>query len=310
LQHHKVFIARRNGQPIEVLCGSTNFTYRGLYIQANNALVFRSPEVAALFARVFERSFADPKTFKKDPLATAWHAIELPGKPKLKLCFSPHGNHGLSLTPVAAAIEQASSSVLYSVAFLNQVKSGPTKQAFDRLMTKPVFSYGISDKEGTLEVKKPDGSRGLVDFAFLSDKAPEPFKREWRGGPGINIHHKYVVTDFSLPSAKVFTGSSNLSPSGESKNGDHLLMIEDRKVAIAYAIEAVRIFDHLHFRVRMRESTAAAPRKKPKTGQPPPPKPRLSLRKPTAINGGEPAWFERYYEPGSQIERDRKLFSA
>lgn len=92
------------------------------------------------------------------------------------------------------------------MAFLNQIKSGPTKDALDRLMARPVFSYGVVDSRGSLEVKKPDGSTGLVDFAYLAKTAPEPFKSEWSGGKGINVHHKFVVTDFSLPSAKVFTG--------------------------------------------------------------------------------------------------------
>ena len=76
-----------------------------------------------------------------------------------------------------------------------------------------------------------------------------------------NVHHKFVVTDFSLPTAKVFTGSCNFAVSGEQGNGDHLIMIEDRKIAIGYAVEALRIFDHLHFRNRMEESTGtpAAP---------------------------------------------------
>ena len=45
-------------------------------------------------------------------------------------------------------------------------------------MKRPVFSYGISDKAGALEVRKPDGTVGLVDFAFLAANALEPFKRE------------------------------------------------------------------------------------------------------------------------------------
>jgi phosphatidylserine/phosphatidylglycerophosphate/cardiolipin synthase-like enzyme len=140
----------------------------------------------------------------------------------------------------------------------------------------------------------------LVDFAFLAKNAPEPFKSEWSGGKGINIHHKFVVTDFSLPSAKVFTGSSNLAPNGEEGNGDHLIMIEDRKIALAYAIEALRIFDHLHFRSRMQEAL------KDKKGKQATEK--LTLDKPTAISG-KPAWFEKYYVANSQRERDRLLFS-
>jgi phosphatidylserine/phosphatidylglycerophosphate/cardiolipin synthase-like enzyme len=69
-----------------------------------------------------------------------------------------------------------------------------------------------------------------------------PFAAEWSGGKGINIHHKFVVTDFNLPTAKVYTGSSNLSVTAETKNGDNLVMIEDCRVATGYAIEALRVF--------------------------------------------------------------------
>lgn len=303
LQHHKVFIAKRAGKPIKVLAGSTNFSYRGIYIQANNVLVFSEPTIAGLFAGVFEASFRSPADFKTDPLAAQWHLVQAPGKPPVQVCFSPHKSPDLSLNPVRGAIDQASSSVLYSVAFLNQIASGPTKDAFDRLIDRPVFSYGIVDNRGSMEFRKPDGSVGLVDFNYLSEKAPEPFRSEWSGGKGINIHHKFVVTDFNLPTAKVFTGSSNLSPSGEKGNGDHLIMIEDRKIATGYAIEALRMFDHLHFRSRM--ETALADKKK--TTEKKATK-ALTLRKPRAISG-EKAWFEDYYVPGSQKEGDRKLFS-
>lgn len=304
LQHHKVLIQRRKGTPEKVLCGSTNFTFRGFYIQSNNVLVFTSEEVAALFDTMFEAAFHDPRSFRGTDFAKTWHIAATPGKPRINLCFSPHSDADLSLNPVAAAIDQATSSAFYSVAFLSQMKSGPTLGAFERLLGRPIFSCGTVDRRGGLELVKPDGSVGLVDFRFLGSKAPEPFRSEWSGGKGRNVHHKFVVTDFNLPSAKVFTGSSNFSPSGENKNGDHLIMIEDRGVAIAYAIEAMRVFDHLQFRNRMdaafgpdgnRLATATAPRS-------------LTLRKPTTISG-KAAWFERFYEAGTQVERDRRIFS-
>ena len=137
-----------------------------------------------------------------------------------------------------------------------------------------------------------------MDFAYLADKAPEPFKTEWSGGAGINQHDKFVVTDFNLPTAKVFTGSSNLSPTGERGNGDNLVMIEDPRVATAYTIEALRVFDHLHFRSRMEDALV-----KKKAGEP------LTLAKPTAISG-KPAWFAKAYVPGHAAEADRKLFAS
>ncbi|MDB6026378.1 MAG: hypothetical protein JWM68_2601 [Verrucomicrobiales bacterium] len=305
LQHNKVFIARKDGVPFKVLCGSTNFTYRGLYIQANNALVFTDKDVAALYGNYFDIAFADTDGFTAKELSSKWHMVKKDGKPAVHFCFSPHKSTDLSLQPLQGAMAQASSSVFYAVAFLYQMGPGLTKDEFDRLMNRPIFSYGISDKGGKLEVKKPDGTVGMVDFQYLADHAPEPFKSEWSGGGGINIHHKFVVTDFNLPTAKVFTGSSNLSPSGEGNNGDHLIMIEDQRVATAYAIEAIRVFDHLHFRSTMQGAT----KKKSKPGTNPP-KDVLKLKKPRSISGEDMNWFEPFYKSGSQREKDRRLFSG
>jgi PLD-like domain len=303
LQHNKVLIVKRNGTAERVVLGSTNFSYRGFFIQANNILLFSDADVAGLFAKSFEQAFTDPDNYSKSDLANKWHVFQPAGHGAVHVCLSPHDDTDLSLNPVGAAIDQAASSVLYAVAFLGQTKKGPVHDSLQRLTGRPLFSYGIADKRGNLAVNKPDGSVGLVDFAYLSKTAPEPFKTEWNGSKGINIHHKFVVTDFNLPTAKVFTGSSNLSPSGEQGNGDHLLMIEDQAVAHAYAIEALRMFDHLHFRSAMKQhadkgAAAAAAAPKPKA---------MTLAKPKAISGEDP-WFSRFYIEGSQNQGDRKLF--
>ena len=115
-----------------------------------------------------------------------------------------------------------------------------------------------------------------------------------------------MVTDFSLPTAKMFTGSSNFSPSGEAGNGDSLIEIDDRKVATAYAIEAVRVFDHLQFRNKMRAAFGANAQRLAKAQAPKP----ITLQKPTAISGADETWFDRFYRPDTQALRDRLLFST
>jgi hypothetical protein len=303
LQHNKVLIVKSGGKPIKVLFGSCNFSFRGLYIQANNTLVVSANEVATLFEDVFDLAFQNAEKpgaqwFVNNAIATKWYPVTVPGKPPLTFCFSPHSNPALSLQPVADAIANAKSSVFFAIAFLYQTTTGPVRAAIDKLMQSTIFSYGISDKPGGLAVYKPDKSIGLVDFAYLKQNAPPPFDTEWSGGSGIHQHDKFVVTDFGLPTATVFTGSSNLAPSGEQGNGDNLVMIQDPRVATSYAIEALRVFDHLHFRVRMANAGTAAK-----------PLQALTLQKPTAISG-QPAWFAEYYKSGSQKEGDRKLFAS
>ncbi|HEX6726595.1 MAG TPA: phospholipase D-like domain-containing protein [Nitrospira sp.] len=292
-QHNKVMIVRRNGQPVRVLTGSTNFSLRGLYIQANNALVFDSPEVAAKYGELFDAYWISPKKFRQNPLSQQWWVVRDEADSRVSLCFSPHSDSSLSLNPIARTIEEAESSVLYSIVFLNQL-TGEVRQALDELMDRSLFSYGVAQRVSGLTVNKPDGSRGLLPFAYLAENAPEPFKAEWSGqttGHSNMVHHKFLVKDFNGDRPAVYTGSSNMADGGEKSNGDNLICIEDRKVAIAYAIEALRLFDHFHFRVNAQEPGVLQ---------------KLRLAKPP--EPGEKPWFAQYYRIGHVKERDRKLF--
>jgi PLD-like domain len=297
LQHNKVLIVKDKGSPYKVLFGSTNFSFRGIYIQANNMLVFSTPEVVSLFADYFQQAFDGPtKGFSGKPITKQWHDINIEGKPPLSLCLSPHTDASLSLDQIGGAIKSAESSVFFCIAFLSQITSGAVLEAVEDLAKRDLFSYGISERKGGLNVHKPDGTDGIVSFAYLAENAPEPFKNEWSAGTGpsqIHEHDKFVVVDFNLPTARVYTGSCNMSVNGEEKNGDNLICIRDPGVATSYAIEGIRIFDHLEFRSKMQASGA------PKI---------LTLAKPTEISG-KPAWFVRFYVDGSQAERDRRLFS-
>lgn len=301
-QHNKVLIVKRKGKPIKAIAGSTNFSLRGLYIQANNVLLFCDKTAPGVFSQVFDAYWA-PETqaapkFRANPLSKTWWIVrDKPGS-RVSLCFSPHAEEDveLSLSPVAAAIEEAETSVLYAVVFLNQL-TGRVRDALDELVDRSLFSYGVAQRVGGLAVSKPDGSRGLLPFAYLGENAPPPFKEEWSGNTSDRsnmVHHKFVVTDFNGKRPMVFTGSSNMAAGGEAANGDHIICIEDRQIAIAYAIEALRMFDHFHFRVKTKEKADAG---KPLTLAIPP-------------DPGEKPWFAPYYRKGHVKERDRKLFIA
>ncbi|OPA84657.1 hypothetical protein BFW87_28415 [Pseudomonas fluorescens] len=289
-QHNKVLIVRRAGKAIRVLGGSTNFALRGLYIQANNVLLFDDETVAGKFAEVFDAYWTAPTTFRKNPLSQQWWVVrDQPGS-KVSLCFAPHADSALSLDPIASSIEQATSSVLYSIVFLSLI-NGKVRDALDALMQRALFSYGVAQRTGKLAVRKPDGSVGLLPFSYLASNAPAPFKAEWSGNAGNMVHNKFVVIDFNGANPTVYTGSSNLAGGGEKNNGDHLIRIEDRKIAVVYAIEALRLFDHFHFRFNASQPGAL------KT---------LRLAKPPAA--GEKTWFDAYYSPGHVKARDRELF--
>lgn len=314
LQHNKVLIVKKGAVAKKVLFGSTNFSFRGFYIQANNALIVTDDKVSALFQTVFDLAFANAgkpvkNWYLSDKIATQWYPVSINGKPSLSFCFSPHKDSDLSLQPVADAVNGAKSAVFFSIAFLSQIKQGPVRKAIDKLMKSPTFSYGIADKATGLQVFKPNGDTALVPFSYLKTTAPQPFSREWGGGAGIHEHDKFVVVDFNTPNATVFTGSCNMAPGGEEGNGDNLVMIKDQRIATSYALEAVRIFDHLHFRDSMQKGLGKAKAKtKTKAKKPGTPAP-LTLKKPKAISGQE-AWFARFYKKNSDDAVDRVLFSG
>ena len=113
----------------------------------------------------------------------------------------------------------------------------------------------------------PDGNVAPVFASALDKNVPAPFSKEPTGGGGNRMHHKFVVIDFDKPTARVYLGSYNFSVPADEKNGENLLLIRDRRIAVSYTVEALRIFDHYHFRVAQQEAKKA--RKKLQLARPP-----------------------------------------
>ena len=296
LQHNKCIIV--DGAAKYVVCGSTNFSWRGFYVQNNNAMVLHGQAPCTAFSAAFERYWSDdpkgqpPQVFEKGD-AKDWTPLGLPGI-DAAVTFSPHGAYP-RLAEIGTDIStQTTSSLLYSLAFLYQT-SGPIRDAITLVTDDDAkFVYGISDRKvGGLDVQKPDGNVAPVYPAELSGTLPEPFKSEPTGGAGIRMHHKFVVIDFDKPTARVYMGSYNFSGPADTQNGENLLRIRDRRVAVSYMVEALRIFDHYQFRVSQKEAKTA--------------KTQLVLLRPPRKKSEKP-WFAKYYSDPRRI-RDRELFA-
>lgn len=293
LQHNKTIVV--DGRKAKaVLCGSTNFTWRGFYVQANNAVVIRGSSAVKVFVDAFDNFWLhdNAKSFGETSSAQ-WTKISVSGI-DAKVSFSPHVASNALLNTIAKDIEEnTQSSLFYSLAFLAQT-SGSIRNVITKLTkANKLFVYGISDKKvGGLELQKPDGHVAPVYPSEITKDLPEPFKSEPVGGGGTRMHHKFVVIDFDKPSARVYLGSYNFSPTADTKNGENLVLIKDRRVAVSYMIEALRIFDHYHFRVALKEA-----KKGKKT---------LALRRPPMP--GEKAWWDEYYTDKRKV-RDRELFA-
>lgn len=297
LQHNKTIVV--NGPKVQaVVCGSTNFAWRGFFVQANNAVILRGKNAVKPFLAAFDNYWANNRAAGFGQTDSAkWSNLGL-ARVNAQVSFSPHSRSNALLQSVADDIrQQTTSSLFYSLAFLFQTE-GPIRDAITNMTGgEDIFVYGISDRKvGGLDVQKPDGNVAPVFPAALTKNLPEPFKSEptgLSGGVGTRMHHKFVVIDFDKPTARVYLGSYNFSSPADIENGENLLLIRDRAVAVSYMVEALRLFDHYHFRVAQQEADKA--------------RKALTLATPPR-NPGEKPWWDDDYTVPHKI-RDRKLFS-
>lgn len=295
LQHNKIIVV--DGAKVKkAICGSTNFSWRGLYVQSNNAVILNGDGAMVPFLNAFEHywSYDTPAGFNQTDSATGWTPLGLK-KIDAQVTFSPHSEANALLTMIAQDLsERTRSSLFFSLAFLYQTP-GVLQEAIKKVsMDDKIFVYGISDRKvGGLDLQKPNTNVSPVYASALAKNVPEPFKSEPMAGGGVRMHHKFLVIDFNTTKARVYLGSYNFSSAADTKNGEHLLLIHDRCVATSYMIEALRIFDHYHFRVSQQEAKKA--------------KKKLQLAKPPRKTGERP-WWEEHFTDAHKI-RDRELFA-
>ena len=293
LQHNKTIVV--DGPKVQtVVCGSTNFSWRGFFVQSNNAMILQGKNAVKPFHAAFEDYWSQaPKDFG-DTASAKWRNLDLSGI-NARATFSPHVSSNALLKTIADDIGNKTTSCLfYSLAFLYQTP-GPILDAIEKVSNNnAIFVYGISDRKvGGLDLQKPDGNVSPVFPAALAKNVPEPFSEEPTGGGGIRMHHKFVVIDFDKPTARVYLGSYNFSSPADLKNGENLLLLRDRRIVVSYVVEALRIFDHYHFRVAQQEAKKA--------------KKRLVLAKPPRSPREKPWWDEDY--TNARKIRDRELFA-
>jgi PLD-like domain len=289
--HDKIIIAKKNGKAVKVLTGSANFSVRGLYVQANNVLLFSDPKVADQYEQVFQSVFTNMSGFSGTSLAKQWFDFpnEGGGVPNFSVSFAPHKVASVSLAQVQHALDNAKSSVMFAIMELQG--GGTVLKTVEGLhRSGKVFSYGMTQSVKGFTVYKPGQPGVLVPFAALIKNVPPPFNQEFTGGPGQVIHDKFIVIDFNDKNPVVFTGSSNLAEGGEQSNGDNLLAIHDGRIAEVFAVEAIRLVDHYQFRAAAQAATETHP---------------LML----SPCGSPKKWWARDYDPNDMYNVQRELFA-
>ncbi len=308
--HDKVLIVSKGNSAVKVLTGSTNFSVTGVYVNSNHVLVFNDPNVATTYAQIFQLVW-DGKVnvkFKQTPEAAKVFSFSS-GLPQTDITFSPHQDADAkqNLDNMAARIadeqKQKDGSVLFAVMGLD-TGTGPVLPALKDLhKDQNIFSYGISDSPGGIELYTPRRKTGvLVSGKPTSTKLPPPFDQVPGVGIGHQVHHKFVVCGFNGKNPVVYCGSSNLALAGEEVNGDNLIAIHDGDIATVFAIEALSLVDHFDFLDRSASKAQVAPTKI-----------KAASKQQQAVNAGwflstTDKWAARYFDPNDLKSVDRELF--
>ncbi|MGZ3939253.1 MAG: phospholipase D-like domain-containing protein, partial [Flavisolibacter sp.] len=115
LQHNKTIAVSGNVQA--TICGSTNFSWRGLFIQNNNAIILCGKTTVNLFFDDFDNLFGNQNNaagFAKTSSAKAT-SLGLPSV-DVTIAFSPHNPGNAMLKKIADDLTNTESSLFYSLA--------------------------------------------------------------------------------------------------------------------------------------------------------------------------------------------------
>lgn len=293
LHHNKVIIV--DGKKTKIaIGGSTNFSWRGLYVQNNNLIALEGSGPVEVFTKAFENYWEHPNDTDGfyNTESAQWNDLGLGGI-DAQVTFSPHSSKAGTLDGIAEDIANAKSSLFYSLAFLYQTPGVIRDAIVKKTAEKGIMVYGLSDKSvNELELQTSDGNPPVA--------YPESFDNESAGGSGARMHHKFVVIDFDKPNARVYTGSHNFSTAADLKNAENLFLIRDARVATAYMIEAVSMFDHYEVRNHVQKKKNAEAKGEKHT---------IHLRLPPNRKQGEKPWWDQYWSVKQKIH-DREMFGS
>src|SRR6266496_1239442 len=300
IAHCKIFILKKNGKPIKVLTGSTNFSVTGLYVNSNHVILSKNKDLVQLYGNMFEEVWNGNVSlnFRDSQFANKLIPFAPPTLTDANVSFSPHTlpfAHD-NLQSIADRVKdeeninKKNGSVFFAVMGITN-GTGPVYPTLRKIHEKQtIFSYGISDAPGGISLYKPGRKRGvLLTGKTVTSKLPQPFSKEPGIGSAHQIHHKFVVCGFNANDPVVWCGSSNLAENPEQNNGDNLIVIRDPDLVTVFALEALALIDHFHFR-----NTHAS---KTKSG---------NTKPQNIIDSDE--WSKSYFDESDLHFNDRTLF--
>lgn len=253
IAHNKFIVLLKDGVPVEVLTGSTNFTDGGIYGQSNVVHIVRLPELAAQYLAYWERLSEDTPAAKLRPLNLAQTPDPegvLPGG--VHPVFSPRPSLN-ALQWYSGTIDQAKVVAGFSAAF-------GVNAAFAEVLqrNKNNLRYVLLEKPGPTYAQFEKVKNNLIAIGAVldADVVGDSKLQHWVAEKlsGLNghvnyIHTKYLFVDPMGELPTVISGSANFSDASTTNNDENMLIVQgDYAVADIYLGEFMRLWNHFHFR--------------------------------------------------------------
>lgn len=301
IAHNKFIVLLKDGKPVEVWTGSTNFTAAGIFGQSNVGHIVRDEKVAQQYLDYWTRLAADPGRNDLRPAnveASPDLGEELE-EDALVPIFSPRTSIK-ALDWYAEQIGKATQTVMFTAAFgVSKVISPKLAEEGDVLRYVMLETTG-NTYEQFCRVKNNRIAIGTVLDARTLAKAPKLKEFMVEKLSGLNEHVKYLHTKYLLIDPLgdcpiVVTGSANFSDASTRDNDENMMVIQgDTRVADIFVGEFMRLFTHFYFRDVVAKLN---PDGDPDDADVDP------------YLAADDSWAKRYFEPGSFYCAERKLFA-
>jgi hypothetical protein len=248
IMHNKFLVAGEDllstsGQkPIQMTCGSANYTTEGLTSQANLIHTFASDELAELYLERFQLIKQNP-TKANTAKGSGWsHTVSI-GDAGVRVFFSPEPGRARisdsrSIETIVQEVHAANSSVIFCIYTPTDEK---LRQACFAVGDAGKMMFGIvnhiqrnepeasptasgnipADKLAALELyhRSKDKMDVIPAEFFNAATVPVGFEPEinlfpgekYPGFPPVIIHHKFIVIDAETELPIIYTGSANMS---------------------------------------------------------------------------------------------------
>jgi phosphatidylserine/phosphatidylglycerophosphate/cardiolipin synthase-like enzyme len=258
LMHNKFIVLSRNGAPVAVWTGSTNFSRNALHGQLNVGHVIHDPGLAQRFLDYWEELRADPTPGEMRNRVGAINPLPPPDElDRYTPVFSPR--HGRTVFDWWIGYASRMKPLFMTFPF-GIVKD--FRPVFDKkdgilrfgLLDKYVNGGNAASRQAAIAEIERIRRHANIGMA-LGNRIFVDWIDGWHeehGGIGVNvnwIHTKFMLIDPLGSKPVTLTGSANWSEPSVTDNDENVLVIRgDTRVADIYFGEFMRLFAHHRFR--------------------------------------------------------------